>query len=428
MQCAVIEKTGRCSEEAVAHEVCEKHLKWRAGHTGQLGFNLIVKNEGSYLATCLQSVRDIADEIVVTDTGSTDNTVAIALEFADKVLFHEWQNDFSEARNFSIQFSRTRWIGWIDGDESLLPKSIQPLLDLIQNDAGFYTIFCALLSELPDGRTSKHYLPKFFRLGTAHFEAIVHNQLVHRSPALPTEVGFWHTGYNLPHERMKAKRQRSMKLLRIQLEENPQDAFATMNLARILMTDGQYQESIALAEGGLKMPDSSGNIRQMLLYNLAMCNTNLGYHDKALNACWDGLSLNPANLDLMFVLGWIHVLKQEWSKAIVYFHRYLDCRSKQETQGFNLLILDFWDAKAMAYNYLGFCYRNLELLEDAIVAQRQAIVFNAYDLMLWKNLALTADAKNDRPLIEQTLFGAIDRGLADADIFSELAHLQVRAA
>lgn len=45
MQCAVIEKAGRCSGEIVADEVCEKHQAWRRGNTGQLGFNLIVKNE-----------------------------------------------------------------------------------------------------------------------------------------------------------------------------------------------------------------------------------------------------------------------------------------------------------------------------------------------------------------------------------------------
>ena len=63
---------------------------------------IITKNEEKYLETCLQKLKRYDFEIIVTDTGSTDHTVAIAGEYADQVHHFTWINDFSAARNFCI--------------------------------------------------------------------------------------------------------------------------------------------------------------------------------------------------------------------------------------------------------------------------------------------------------------------------------------
>ena len=63
---------------------------------------MIVKNESKVLRRCLDSVAHLMDEIIIVDTGSTDNTKKIALEYTDKVYDFEWINDFSAARNFAF--------------------------------------------------------------------------------------------------------------------------------------------------------------------------------------------------------------------------------------------------------------------------------------------------------------------------------------
>ena len=63
---------------------------------------MIVKNEEAQLENCLSSVKNIVDEIIVTDTGSSDSTKEIAHRFTDKVFDFAWVDDFSEARNFSF--------------------------------------------------------------------------------------------------------------------------------------------------------------------------------------------------------------------------------------------------------------------------------------------------------------------------------------
>ena len=122
-----------------------------------LGFNLIVKNEENCLAQTLENIRPLADEIVVTDTGSTDNTVSIAESLADKVLFHEWQDSFSEARNWSLQHSTTNWICSIDADEWIEnPETI----DVTQWN-GAQTLLCPIHSDMPNGQIAGISSPRY---------------------------------------------------------------------------------------------------------------------------------------------------------------------------------------------------------------------------------------------------------------------------
>ena len=75
-----------------------------------LGLCMIVKNEEEVLGRCLQSVEKICDEIIIVDTGSSDNTMNIALNFGAKVYSFPWNFDFSAARNFSFSLISFGWM------------------------------------------------------------------------------------------------------------------------------------------------------------------------------------------------------------------------------------------------------------------------------------------------------------------------------
>ena len=63
---------------------------------------LIVRNEEHHLGDCLASIRDLADEVVIVDTGSTDGTVALAERMGATVHHHAWHDDFAAARNVAL--------------------------------------------------------------------------------------------------------------------------------------------------------------------------------------------------------------------------------------------------------------------------------------------------------------------------------------
>ena len=80
---------------------------------------MIVKNEEAVLARCLDCLKDIADEIIIVDTGSSDSTKKIAATYTDKVYDFEWINDFAAARNYAFSLATMDYIYSADADEMI---------------------------------------------------------------------------------------------------------------------------------------------------------------------------------------------------------------------------------------------------------------------------------------------------------------------
>ena len=83
---------------------------------------MIVKNEERVLGRCLESVQEIADEIIIVDTGSEDRTKEIAEKYHARVFEQEWQDDFSRARNYSFSHAEMDYCMWLDADD-IITKS-----------------------------------------------------------------------------------------------------------------------------------------------------------------------------------------------------------------------------------------------------------------------------------------------------------------
>jgi glycosyltransferase involved in cell wall biosynthesis len=93
---------------------------------------MIVKNESETISRCLDSVKDIVKEIVIVDTGSTDNTKEIVSRYTNNVFDFEWIDDFASARNFAFSHASMDYILWLDADDVLLEPDRQKLLQLKQ--------------------------------------------------------------------------------------------------------------------------------------------------------------------------------------------------------------------------------------------------------------------------------------------------------
>ncbi|MEN6468576.1 MAG: glycosyltransferase [Smithella sp.] len=103
----------------------------KASQRGTLSLCMIVKNEEKHLVRCLRSVRDVVDEIIIVDTGSTDKTVDIAKVFGAKVFDFPWTGDFSAARNESLKYATGDWILVLDADEAISARDFDELRTLI---------------------------------------------------------------------------------------------------------------------------------------------------------------------------------------------------------------------------------------------------------------------------------------------------------
>jgi len=108
-------------------EIDEKEKKTKK----TLSLCMIVKNEENTLIDCLNSIKNVVDEIIIVDTGSTDRTKDIAKIYGAKIYDFKWTGDFSEARNYSLSKANCDWILILDADEVISPIDHDRLKELI---------------------------------------------------------------------------------------------------------------------------------------------------------------------------------------------------------------------------------------------------------------------------------------------------------
>ncbi|MEG2774005.1 MAG: glycosyltransferase [Acetivibrio sp.] len=128
---------------------------------------MIVKNEEAVLERCLNSVCDLVDEIIIVDTGSTDDTKKIAKKYTHHIFDFQWNYDFSAARNFSFQKATMDYIYVADADEVIneenrkkfadLKKALLPEIEIVQ------MIYCNQLSYNTTYNFDEEYRPKLYK-------------------------------------------------------------------------------------------------------------------------------------------------------------------------------------------------------------------------------------------------------------------------
>ncbi len=98
-----------------------------------LALSMIVRDASRDLSPCLESARKVADEIVIADTGSVDNTIELARRLGARVISIPWENDFARARNLALAEVRSDWVLSLDADERLDSAAARRLPPLIAN-------------------------------------------------------------------------------------------------------------------------------------------------------------------------------------------------------------------------------------------------------------------------------------------------------
>ena len=122
-------------------------------HEPKISLCMIVRDEEDVLADCLSSVRDVVDEIIVVDTGSTDSTPRVAAGLGARVFSFEWTDDFSEARNHSLERASGDWILVLDADETIASRDRDKIRALTRNGAdGYLVTYRAYSRESSDFR------------------------------------------------------------------------------------------------------------------------------------------------------------------------------------------------------------------------------------------------------------------------------------
>jgi tetratricopeptide (TPR) repeat protein len=231
-----------------------------ASDSPRLSVCMIVKDEEEFILQAIESVRALAYQVVVVDTGSTDRTVALAESLGAEVHHFEWNDNFSDARNYSLEHVTGDWVLILDADEILDPEGNDDLArDLYsENQLGFRIPLANFmrtedhtLQQTGDGVT---YVPRLFRNAPGlHFVGRVHEQIF---SSIVVRQGHWgmdsgigrtrllHFGYDPSVKISRDKVKRNLRLLDKAVEEMPDEPALLMNYALDLFNDGRIDEAL----------------------------------------------------------------------------------------------------------------------------------------------------------------------------------------
>ncbi len=249
---------------------------------------MIVRNAADDLDASLGSVLEIADEIVVTDTGSNDDSRAIARRHGAMVEDFPWCEDFSAARNHALARAKEDWVLWLDSDEALEAASIPALRNLVgRTDVdGFHVVRADLADSDDPSRHTRMLQLRLFRRGSSVFLGRCHP---HFSPPLARveiagDIVLRHWGY-LP-ERLPEKTQRGARLLALELRDRPGQLYYQIELFRTYLLLGDPRAAEILDQASHGLAEHRRNARPPLPHAALLLETLLQWPAESLPAGW----------------------------------------------------------------------------------------------------------------------------------------------
>lgn len=239
---------------------------------------MIVKNEEASLARCLASSKDLVLEMVVLDTGSTDNTIAVAKKAGARVYQFPWQNDFAAARNQALQYVQGDWVLVLDADEVLTPEIVPQIQQAIANPQNL--VVNLVRQEIGAVQSPYSLLSRLFRRHRAvHFSRPYHaiiddsvSKLLQREPHWQivslAPIAIEHYGYQPGAIAAKDKSRRAKEAMEAYIQDNPDDPYVCSKLGALYVQMGELNPGIKLLEHGLDNPDLGAPLLFELNYHL----------------------------------------------------------------------------------------------------------------------------------------------------------------
>ena len=248
-----------------------------------VGLSMIVRNGGEDLRLCLRSARSLVSQIVIADTGSTDSTLAIAVEFGAQVVSYPWSDHFADARNAALQPMTTDWVLVLDADEELAPEAPDALLELIRqaaDETGGYAVTIRNYNPAPYtlslGSMSKRNTDSYERAKPGlSFTEHQMTRLFRRHPKIrfinriheQVDASILRAGLKLEHANFRVlhfghlkpntgKRTYYRNLGKQKLSENPSDPMAWFEIAGEEFTAHNYSRALRYLEKSYKLKPS----------------------------------------------------------------------------------------------------------------------------------------------------------------------------
>lgn len=238
----------------------------------KISLTMIVKNEERCLERCLKSVAPYVDEMIVVDTGSSDNTKQIAASCGAQVYDYVWENDFAKARNYALSKASGDWNLVLDADEYISKIDMQQIKAIMINQGQIGCIKIVNEIHTEDGiNYSKVYVPRLLPKGIKYTRSI-HEQPDSNLPRVKVKLELYHDGY--VDQAVKVKR--NLTYLEEQIKKSPKDSYILYQLAYTLYLNEEYQKADYYFEKFYQHVSIQNSYRNAGIINYIENNTKLG--------------------------------------------------------------------------------------------------------------------------------------------------------
>ncbi|MEN6348599.1 MAG: glycosyltransferase [Syntrophomonas sp.] len=291
---------------------------------------IIARNEADNIARCIKSVAKLADEIIVVDTGSKDGTQEIAESWGAKVISAEWEDDFSKARNISLENASGEWILFLDCDEEIHPDSLPELERLVEQE-GAEAYFLQIVNTTE--QEMELIVPglRLFRNRKEYrFTGRIHEQIMpaiikhsNQNHILHSNVVVIHYGYNDSKANIPAKIHRNMKILQNTPEEN-RDGFYYYNLGTEYLRLGQKEEALNTFLQAAPLTHPGQGYGPIMIKRIITLLFELGKYRQALLYLEHYRGIYQDFNDLVLLTGVCHFMCGRYTKAKNILRKYLE--------------------------------------------------------------------------------------------------------
>ena len=358
-----------------------------------LSIGLIVKNEETHLENCLKALQPLRDaipcQLVIADTGSTDNTVEIAKKYADEVFYFEWIDDFAAARNAVMDRCTGEWYLSVDADEYLREESVPQIVEFLEKEAKDYNTARLTIYNwnADEKRYTEFFGVRLCRMSTGlRYIGRIHEILVATPPVkkMP-KVIFDHYGYfYATQDDRKKKSERNMKLMREEYKSHPKDVrLLTLLIDSCLDTEeklGYVERALELTREKFQTADQMSTqekYESVATYQLAtIAYYEAGKYEEAQKIGKEALRIFPDHpstlIDVNFTLGVIAYNDKNWEQVVEYTEAYQKAYHRwKEEPAWRDLVMNLLNCESeFMYQKILVClltgYYHLERFEDAL--------------------------------------------------------------
>jgi hypothetical protein len=267
----------------------------------RLALVMIVRDEAARIARCLDSARALVDDMVVLDTGSLDDTAAIARAHGARVFSFDWCDDFAAARNAALSHSDAEWNLVLDADEWIDTATSRAVLEPVFAAAPCIGLLPVASTFDLQGRveTAVLWIPRLLPRAV-RYAGRIHEQpladLPRRRVALPVQ----HDGYRT--EALERKQGRNDALLRLALADSPGDPYLLYQLGKNDEVYGAHREAVDHYLAALAQCGQHGYRHDLVLRTL-YCLKKTARHADAVQLAEAEMARWTASPDFHFVLG-----------------------------------------------------------------------------------------------------------------------------